>query len=804
MKKIFHILPNAHLDPVWFWNQHEGLNEGVKTCSTIVKLMDRFPELTFNRGEAAIYNHIQKTDPGLFARIKELMAAGRWCAVGGGWIQPDQNMPSTVDFLRQFTIGREYFKQELGIEPLVAWAADPFGHSEGMPEIYAASGFKYFSFTRPNNHLFPLKDDVFRWVGRGGSSILSARFNSNWYGCERPAVIPELDGALERVKDRKRVNIAMGFGLGDHGGGPTARQVEDLMAWREQHPEVEVRFSTFDAFFAALEEEIAEGLEIESVTAELNFCLRGCYASVPAFKHEFRKSSNLLRRAENSVRIIDDYLTQPTAETPSLPPAPNFTEAWRSMLFNCFHDIIPGSAIESALFEQREELGGVAYTARRAEFEAVNRLCAKVAVKVPAVEGDMPEAVPYIVFNPSPRPYNGFVELEVSLDYRPLWGVTHADQIVELRDADGKPVRFQELHTEHRSMPGCVWRKRLVFPAKIPACGWAVYTAGYVKEPQLAPPCDDHPATADDCSISNGLVSFKAVPGEYNMTVTMPDGKTLPISIARYEDKFGSWGGMAEEPDSFNLQNLLEVWIVTRVKTVANGPEKAILFVEMKGAHSRIELTVALRRGETNFTFDTRVIRDDRSSRLKLRFPQAESVIYDVIGGETKRAESGQVPGQRYVKVCNTTAGSFGFAADGGYSFDNQNGFFTYSLDKACRYSCDEYSTPETGIETPTERGELHINMTIAANPDDIPALADGNAPIAYLTYVHDGELPASGSLLDISNPDVELVTVDTVNGKLVLTLQNRSDQSTTTVVKTPAVFKNVSLPPWKLTKVEL
>ena len=83
MKKIFHILPNAHLDPVWFWNQHEGLNEGVKTCSTIVKLMDRFPELTFNRGEAAIYNHIQKTDPGLFARIKELMAAGRWCAVGG-------------------------------------------------------------------------------------------------------------------------------------------------------------------------------------------------------------------------------------------------------------------------------------------------------------------------------------------------------------------------------------------------------------------------------------------------------------------------------------------------------------------------------------------------------------------------------------------------------------------------------------------------------------------------------------------------------------------------------------------------
>ena len=226
--------------------------------------------------------------------------------------------------------------------------------------------------------------------------------------------------------------------------------------------------------------------------------------------------------------------------------------------------------------------------------------------------------------------------------------------------------------------------------------------------------------------------------------------------------------------------------------------------MELKGARSRIELTVALRRGETNFTFDTRVIRDDRSSRLKLRFPQAESVVYDVTGGESKRLETGQVPGQRYVKVCNTTAGSFGFAADGGYSYDNQNGFFTYSLDKACRYSCDEYSTPETGIESPTERGELHINMILAANPDDIPALADGNAPKAYLTWTHDGPLPPSGSLLEIADSNVELVAVDTVNDKPVLTLQNRSDMPVLTTVKTPVVFRNVSLQPWKLTQVEL
>ncbi|RFC41758.1 MAG: alpha-mannosidase, partial [Verrucomicrobia bacterium] len=33
MKKItIHVIPNAHLDPVWLWDSREGLNEGVATC----------------------------------------------------------------------------------------------------------------------------------------------------------------------------------------------------------------------------------------------------------------------------------------------------------------------------------------------------------------------------------------------------------------------------------------------------------------------------------------------------------------------------------------------------------------------------------------------------------------------------------------------------------------------------------------------------------------------------------------------------------------------------------------------------
>ena len=89
-RHVFHLLPNAHLDPVWLWDWREGLNEGITTTRTILDLMDAFPELTFMRGEAAIYQHIERTDPATFARLKKQIAAGRWEVVGGTMIQPGE------------------------------------------------------------------------------------------------------------------------------------------------------------------------------------------------------------------------------------------------------------------------------------------------------------------------------------------------------------------------------------------------------------------------------------------------------------------------------------------------------------------------------------------------------------------------------------------------------------------------------------------------------------------------------------------------------------------------------------------
>jgi len=90
--RTFHLISNAHIDPVWLWDWREGLNEGIGTCRAMLDLMDDLPYVTFNRGEAAIYEHIERVDPETFARIGAYVKTGRWDVVGGTYIQPDMNM----------------------------------------------------------------------------------------------------------------------------------------------------------------------------------------------------------------------------------------------------------------------------------------------------------------------------------------------------------------------------------------------------------------------------------------------------------------------------------------------------------------------------------------------------------------------------------------------------------------------------------------------------------------------------------------------------------------------------------------
>jgi hypothetical protein len=175
-------------------------------------------------------------------------------------------------------------------------------------------------------------------------------------------------------------------------------------------------------------------------------------------------------------------------------------------------------------------------------------------------------------------------------------------------------------------------------------------------------------------------------------------------------------------------------------------------------------------------------------------------------GGET-----GQVPGLRYARVIGGEGGGFGFAATAGYSFDNMGGFFTYTLDKACAYSCDTIDPDGTADPTrPTECGELNFDMLISADADAIAGLAMRHEapPQVLLNWSHGAQapvLPPAGSLLEIGDPQVEChqaVLLD--DGRLKLALQRRGGAGGDCLVKAFGRSQKVVLPPWKITEIVL
>jgi len=70
---IIHMIGNAHIDPVWLWRWPEGMSEMTSTCRTMVKMLNESDDLVFTKGEAAMYEWIERTDPLLFKQIQDLV-----------------------------------------------------------------------------------------------------------------------------------------------------------------------------------------------------------------------------------------------------------------------------------------------------------------------------------------------------------------------------------------------------------------------------------------------------------------------------------------------------------------------------------------------------------------------------------------------------------------------------------------------------------------------------------------------------------------------------------------------------------
>ncbi len=144
-----HMIGNAHIDPVWLWRWPAGVVEVLSTCRAACDLVDRNPDFVFTRGEAWVYEQVERHDPGLFARIRRQVAGGRWKVVGGWYLQPDCNLPLDVSLHKQMEVGQRYFRERLGVGTDVGYNVDSFGHTAYLPSLLREHGFGSYVMMRP-------------------------------------------------------------------------------------------------------------------------------------------------------------------------------------------------------------------------------------------------------------------------------------------------------------------------------------------------------------------------------------------------------------------------------------------------------------------------------------------------------------------------------------------------------------------------------------------------------------------------------------------------------------------------------
>jgi alpha-mannosidase len=437
---IVHMIGNAHIDPVWLWPWQAGVDEALATVRSAADRCDEYPEFIFTRGEAWVYQQVERIDPELFGRVERLIARGQWHITGGQYIQPDSNLPTEMGWRRQILHGRRYFEEHFGISPTIAYNVDSFGHPATLPDILADLGYEGFVFHRPGLHQVELPAQTFRWQGVGGGEVLGFRIIPSYTTTQTNDLGERVEQAIEAT-DPQLGHTMCFYGVGNHGGGPTKDNIEWILAHRAFAPGVELRFSTPQAFFDAVS---TRREVLPEVSVELQKTFPGCYSVMHDIKQAQIRGEHLLDQAE---RVINRYVGEPEREA----ELRRLDAAWEDLLFTEFHDILAGTSIPSAWKSVRAMHGRAWITGEEIILDATRRWARS---QLPPVDHQQ-----LVVINSDPAPWDGLVEAEPWLDFDP-WGARW------LSDRDGNPVPFQQVQPEAQLAVS-----RITFPLHVEAGG---------------------------------------------------------------------------------------------------------------------------------------------------------------------------------------------------------------------------------------------------------------------------------------------------------------------------------------------
>ncbi len=365
---VFTTFGQSHLDLAWLWPLEETRRKAARTYSNQLALMERYPDYRFLLCGPTILEYLKEDHPGLYARVKEKVRTGQFVPEGAVYVECDTNLAGGESLVRQFVLGRRWFRREFGTESKMAWLPDTFGFSGALPQIMKECGVPYFATQKllrcdPECEQFPY--NLFWWEGIDGTRILAHVYKKN-NAVFSPGALRER-WEKDRNQRQEIDSFLFPFGYGDGGGGPTELMVETERRCRDLEGVPRCAMESPVAFFDRLDGEAVKNVYYGELYLAWH---RGTYTAQARLKRGVRKAEYALREAEYLAGLLR-LCGRTRGEEETLG---RLAGLWERLLAQEFHDILPGSSIERVNREAEETLLEVERESRELAGELLGRL----------------------------------------------------------------------------------------------------------------------------------------------------------------------------------------------------------------------------------------------------------------------------------------------------------------------------------------------------------------------------------------------------------------------------------------------
>ncbi len=619
---------------------------------------------------------------------------------------------------------------------------------------------------RPGPHEMELPANVFWWQAPSGSRLLTFRI-AGTYMTRAEDHVDHIRLAITSMPPELDETMCF-FGVGNHGGGPTKRQIENIEKIATESEEWDVRFSDPASYFAAIRDEAAS---LPTVAEELQFHAIGCYSVVSELKRAHRQAENGLLVAERMAALAELWAQQPV-------PAARMRTLWHELCFNQFHDTLGGSSIKRATDDAVRALHGIIVSAEEIGIDAGRALATRIDTSLPtaaessslgksAAARDVPNGA-VVIFNPTATPFTDYVEYEPWTEW-----VSWPDDKWGLLDESGEPVPYQLLEREAAMANIAAIPGRLLFQANVSPMGYRVYHYAA----QQAQTLTEGSCTAAAYELQNDLLHIRLDPATGNIVSCIdkatdvelvgPGGWNVPQVV---DDPSDTWthrlAGYGEAADAFGEP---------QISIYETGPLQASLVIERRYEGSVWQQQICVRHGVPEILIRNSLNWNGHWTLLKLAFDvatDAPTAVHDIPFGWIERPTNGrEFPTHMWMDVSGPAAADknqpIGAALlnDGKYGCDVSGSIMRLTVLRSPPYAFHEphaigdkqhYDWIDQGFQEFAVAVRPHVGEWQEANVI-AHARRLNQPPVLITMHGHPGELPPIGSLLALSTPDMEL-----------------------------------------------